>query len=126
MGIITIPGDRRTEDFLAIGRCAAEMLDDIIIRHDHDNRGRANDEITGLIKTGIHSVKPDASVRVISDEVEAIQYAIHHAPENAFILVCADDVQRVINFVTEAWKQDSEQHEENKLTTEIEAFQYET
>ena len=43
-------------DIRSMGKYAAEMFDEIIIRHDKDGRGRTNEELTQLITQGIHSV----------------------------------------------------------------------
>ena len=100
VGIIGCAGDRRDEDIKNMGRSAAEMFDEIIIRHDRDGRGRTNEELTNLITEGIQSVKPAAPVSVISDEVEAIAHAMAHARKGTFIVVSSDDLQRSIEFLT--------------------------
>src|SRR6476620_9717755 len=48
-GIITGVGDRRDEDIVEVGKIAAEMYDDIIIRLDLDMRGRTQKEIVVVI-----------------------------------------------------------------------------
>jgi cyanophycin synthetase len=100
IGIIGCAGDRRDEDIKNMGRSAAEMFDEIIIRHDRDNRGRTKEDLTNLITKGIQSVKPGAVISVISDELEAIAHAMEHARKGTFIVVSSDDVQRSIEFVT--------------------------
>ncbi len=98
-GIIGCAGDRRDEDIITMGRYAAEIFDEIIIRHDKDGRGRTNDEITQLITEGIKSEKPEMEVTIISDEVEALSYAMEYAIKGSFIVVCSDEVQKSIEFV---------------------------
>ena len=100
VGIVGCPGDRRIEDIVNMGSHAAAIFDEIIIRHDRDGRGRTNEEITRLITEGINKVKPGLVPRIISNEIEALSYAIEHAPRNAFIVDCSDDVQNTVAFMT--------------------------
>jgi cyanophycin synthetase len=108
VGIITGVGDRREEDIRALGFHAAQMFTEVIIRHDDDMRGRSRDEVTNLILEGIHSVNPGMSVTVISDEIDAIRYAMENAQKGAFITTCTDKVQRSIDFVTNALMQEQQ------------------
>jgi cyanophycin synthetase len=101
-GIITSPGDRREEDIINVGKCAAEIFDEIIIRHDDDTRGRTKDQITELIKKGINSVNAHIPVNVISGEIDSIQYAMDMARENSFIVACIDKVQTCLEYVIRA------------------------
>jgi cyanophycin synthetase len=98
-GIITGVGDRRDEDIRNLGAFSGEMFDEIIIRHDKDMRGRAEHEITDLLASGIRSKNPKAKITVVSDELEAIQFAIDHAAKGSFILFCTDNVQESIDYV---------------------------
>jgi cyanophycin synthetase len=102
VGIITSPGDRREEDIINVGRSAAKMFDEIIIRHDDDTRGRSQEEISKLIKEGIKSVNAGIPVKVVSGEIESIQYAMDMAGENSFIVACVDKVQASLAHVTRA------------------------
>ena len=99
-GIVGCAGDRRDEDIRMMGRYAAEIFDEIIIRHDKDGRGRTNDEITELIIEGIKSVSPEMEITIVSDEVEALSYAMEYAVKGSFIVVCSDEIQKSIEFVT--------------------------
>lgn len=98
-GIITGVGDRRDEDIKNLGMLSGEMFNHVIIRHDEDTRGRCHKEITALLTEGILSKNPEATVTVISNELEAIQYAIDHAEKGSFIVHCTDKVQESISYV---------------------------
>jgi cyanophycin synthetase len=102
VGIITSPGDRREEDIINVGRSAAQIFDEIIIRHDDNTRGRSKEQISQLIKQGIKSVKASMPVNIISGELESIQYAMDMARENSFIVVCVDKVQACLEYVIRA------------------------
>lgn len=110
-GIISGTGDRRDDDLLDIGRIAGETFDEIIIRHDKDLRGRSKDEITKLLTDGIRETNPDIPIKVISDEFEAIEFAIEHSEKDAFIFETADHVQDTISFVLELQKRNSKTEE---------------
>jgi len=99
VGIIAATGDRRDEDIKLIGNYAAQMFDEIIIRHDKDGRGRTNEEITNLLFQGIKEANVNIAVQVISDETEAIEYAVKNAVSGSFILVCTDDIQNSIEYI---------------------------
>lgn len=97
--IIGATGDRRDVDIRNLGKYAASIFDEIIIRHDKDGRGRTNEEMTALIMEGIRSVNSNPRVEVISDEAAAIEFAVTNAPQEAFIFVCADHVKHSIELV---------------------------
>lgn len=113
IGIISVPGDRRDQDVCAIGQTVAEAFSQIIIRHDKNLRGRSPGEIETLLKEAIWSVKPDMKIAVVPDELEAIDYAVEHAPKGAFIFECADSVHQVLSYV----KSLSEKNRSQKKTT---------
>lgn len=90
IGVIAGVGDRRDEDTHELGRVAAEIFDEIVIRQDKNLRGRTEEEIIGLLIEGIKSVDPNKKHLVITKESEAIEYAVKNAPKDAFITICSD------------------------------------
>lgn len=109
IGIIAATGDRRPVDIQKIGYYAARIFDEIIIRHDKDSRGRSNQELTDLLMEGIISVNPRKSVKVVSDETEAVHTALDHARSGDFIFICADDVFTTHDIVRKAQEGDGSQ-----------------
>ncbi|STX29045.1 cyanophycin synthetase [Legionella beliardensis] len=101
VGIIAASGDRREEDIQRLGYYAAQMFDEIIIRHNKNGRGRTNQQLTDLITTGIHSADPKVKIKVISEEFEALEYAIEHAERNSLIYCSVDDVFDSVEFMLE-------------------------
>ncbi len=87
------------------------MFDEIIIRHDEDLRGSTKDRLDEQVLDGIHEIKPEMKVKIISDEIESIQYAIDHAKKNSFILVCADKITKSLNFLKGALEKEQNQQE---------------
>jgi cyanophycin synthetase len=99
VGIIGCAGDRRDQDIIEMGKYAAEIFDEIIIRHDRDGRGRTKEELTRLITEGIQMIKPFAEPLIISDEVDALRHAIDRAGKGYFIVLSSDDVQQSLAFL---------------------------
>jgi len=95
------------------------MFDEIIIRHDKDSRGRPKEQITQLIMEGILRVNAEPLVNVISDELDAIQFAMDTAKQGAFIVVCSDKVQEAIDFVTEAKEKEDSISDNNISWTQL-------
>lgn len=100
-GIIAATGDRRDEDIVMLGEYASEIFDEIIIRHDKDGRGRTEENITGLLLKGIRKKDKEKPVRVISDEIAAIDYAIQNAGEDALIFISSDKIKNTITHIKE-------------------------
>jgi len=92
VGVIAGVGDRRDEDIINLGRVAAGMFDEVVIRQDKNLRGRTEDEIIDLMKKGINEISADRKVTVIPKEREAIDYAIRSAQPGSFITICSDVV----------------------------------
>jgi cyanophycin synthetase len=92
VGIVAGVGDRRDEDTIALGRQAAKMFDEIVIRQDKNLRGKTEDEIINLITTGIREVDPDKKITIFKKERDAIDYAIRNARKGTFLTICSDVV----------------------------------
>jgi len=99
IGIITAVGDRRDQDIRDVGYQAAQIFDIIIIRHDTDLRGRTKENITALLMEGIYSADESTPINVISDELEAIQYAMEKCDQGSFITVCTDAIKTTTDFL---------------------------
>jgi len=108
VGIIASPGDRRDSDITDIGACAGKMFDKIIIRHDKDGRGRTEEQMTKLLTDGIFKVNPGAKIQVISDELEALAFAMEHAGKGTFIVVSTDNIKGSTDFVMQQINKDQE------------------
>ena len=99
IGIIAGIGDRRDEDTRAVGRIAAAVFDEIIIRQDADLRGGNGKKINNLLKEGIFSVKPELEPKEINQEMRALAYALEYAPEGAFITLFAENIPEAVKLV---------------------------
>ncbi len=53
LGVVGLPGDRRDEDALALGRTAAAAFDVVYCKEDQDRRGRAIGEMAQRVAQGV-------------------------------------------------------------------------
>ncbi|MBK9478069.1 MAG: cyanophycin synthetase [Bacteroidetes bacterium] len=99
VGIIAGVGDRRDSDIISLGKLAANMFDEIIIRQDKNLRGRTDQEIIDFMLQGVHSVDKNKKVKVIPTESEAIAFAIKNAKKGSFITICSDVVPDALDAI---------------------------
>lgn len=92
VGVIAGVGDRRDEDIRELGRVAAEIFDEIIIRNDKTPRDRKASEINELLMQGIQSDGRERKVRLVSAEQDSIHYVIKFARPGSFIVICSEAV----------------------------------
>jgi cyanophycin synthetase len=98
IGVVATAGDRRDEDIREIGRVAAGIFDEIIIREDENNRGRPRGNTAELIAEGIESVGPDRRATSVSTslvELEATREALDRASDGDVVVVCVDHANQV-------------------------------
>jgi len=108
VGIIAGIGDRREEDNEAIGRRAAEMFDEIIIRQDKHLRGRTEEELIGMLMKGITDYDPQKKVTIYKTELEAITEVIKNATPGALITICSDVVTDALKLVMDFKEKEAE------------------
>ncbi len=101
VGIIAGLGDRRTEDNNEVGKVAAEMFDEIIIRQDKRLRGKTEDELIKMLHDGIKMHDPDKKVTIIPSERDAIIYAVENAIEGSLIVLSSDVIPDALDLVKE-------------------------
>ena len=114
IGIISGVGDRRDEDIKECGKIAGRMFDYIIIRNEKHLRGRTEEEINGLIISGIQETGKGVSYECIPKEIEALKHAMSMAEEGTFITALSDVVSNAIELVQEY--QNKEILEEGKIS----------
>lgn len=106
VGIIAGVGDRRDEDIVNLGRIAAGMFDEIIIRQDKNLRGRTEEELIELMTKGIHEINPEKKLTIFRKEREAIDYAIRNAPAGSFVTICSDVVPDALDQIMKLKEED--------------------
>jgi cyanophycin synthetase len=102
VGVVSMAGDRRDEDMREIGKLSAQMFDDIIVREDGDRRGRKTGEIAALIERGVLEGGHNCgNVRVILDELEALETALRLARPGDLVVHFAADVDAAWHCIKE-------------------------
>ncbi|HSI90432.1 MAG TPA: cyanophycin synthetase [Adhaeribacter sp.] len=99
VGLIAGIGDRRDEDTRELGKLAAELFDEIVIRLDKDLRGSTGELINGLLREGIESVDPNKKVIEIDSEMQAIAFCLEHARRGSFISIFSEDIPEATKMV---------------------------
>jgi len=104
IGVIGAPGDRRDEDFVALGHLAADIFDQVVIKEDDDTRGRASGEVADFILEGIKQVEKATeeafSYQVQLNETEAVNWALDNASEGSLVVVLPESVSRAISLIS--------------------------
>ncbi|QLE56242.1 cyanophycin synthetase [Nostoc sp. TCL26-01] len=99
IGVVGGPGDRRDEDFVTLGKLAAEIFDYVIVKEDDETRGRPRGSASDLITKGIRQVKPDARFESILDETQAINKGLDMAPDHGLVVILPESVSRAIKLI---------------------------
>jgi cyanophycin synthetase len=96
VGTIAAPGDRRDDDIRALGRVCA-VLDRVIVKEDHDRRGRAAGEAAALVIEGLREGGlAEDRIETIATEAEAVECLLRNLGEGDLGVVLADDVPAVL------------------------------
>jgi cyanophycin synthetase len=99
IGVIGAPGDRRDQDFVALGEIAAGFFDQVVIKEDDDRRGRAAGDVASLIQAGLLHQKPGYRYQRILDETTAINQTLENAPKGSLVVILPEQVSRAIQLV---------------------------
>ncbi|MEM6350636.1 MAG: cyanophycin synthetase [Cyanobacteria bacterium P01_D01_bin.14] len=99
IGVVGAPGDRRDEDFYALGQLSANMFTQVIVKEDDDTRGRDRGEVADQITKGLTTTKSDLPQEIILDETAAIETALDHAPDGALVVILPESVRRAIELI---------------------------
>jgi cyanophycin synthetase len=98
-GVIGLPGDRADSVVIDAGRVAANGFDRIIIKEDHDLRGRSAGEIASLLCDTIRSASPTTECRVVHDEIEALDRAISEMTDGEIVVVFYEKLDPVLDLL---------------------------
>ncbi|MGB7086986.1 MAG: cyanophycin synthetase [Phormidesmis sp.] len=121
LGVVGAPGDRRDEDFVALGELCTEIFNQVVIKEDDDTRGRERGAVADFIIQGISSAiaskrtgqsdaeavdaeadvskNPPLAYDKILNETEAINWALDNAPENGLVVILPESVSRAIELI---------------------------
>lgn len=94
IGVISIPGDRRDEDILEMGRLSSELFDELVFREDPATRGRPRGEIMNLLQRGaVTGGKPPADIHLIAGEAEATDVGLSLAQPGDLVVITPTEVE---------------------------------
>jgi cyanophycin synthetase len=100
IGVIAAPGDRRDEDLLELGRLAAGMFQEIVVKESTDLRGRKPGETASLLRQGaINGGCLPEKITLILNEPGAVHQSLSMARQNDLVVIFAVDVDAVWNQV---------------------------
>ena len=94
-GIISVPGDRDDSIIEGAARAAAKGFNKIIIREDHDLRGRKQGDVANILRRAIRETSPSIECEVILDEIEALRQAVNRMVRNEVIVVFYEKLQPI-------------------------------
>jgi cyanophycin synthetase len=92
-GIITVPGDRDDAVIDRAARVAAKGFNRVIVREDHDLRGRNRGDVASIFCRAISEVSPATECEVILDEIEALRRAVSRMVKGEVIVVFYEKLQ---------------------------------
>ncbi|MBX5467081.1 MAG: cyanophycin synthetase [Firmicutes bacterium] len=86
--VLGLPGDRRNADLKATAEAVARFSHRVVVREDHDLRGRRPGEVAALLAAALQEagMGPDRVV-IEEDEGTAVRRALYEAPPGALCLV---------------------------------------
>lgn len=94
-GIVTVPGDRDDALIDRAARAAAQGFNKVIVREDHDLRGRKRGDIASIFCRAIREVSPATECEVILDEIEALRQAVSRMVKGEVIVVFYEKLQPI-------------------------------
>jgi cyanophycin synthetase len=94
--VVGMPGDRRDEDYRAIGEICARTFDRIILRGDSKVRQRPPAEVVAEIVAGIRQASTACTHEVVTDEPAGVDRAFAVAADGALIVLLADHVDALL------------------------------
>ena len=99
IGVLAAPGDRRDEDIHETARMAAGHFDHYLCKADDRRRGRGYDEVPQMLRqTLLENDVAEEQIKVVPDEVEAVDAALRAAQTGDLVVIFGDDITR-------CWKQ---------------------
>lgn len=99
-GIVGVPGDRADSVITQAAQVAACGFESIIIREDHDLRGRKPGEVADMVFEAMQAYLPEGSCTIIHDEAAALSMALDTMIPDEVIVMFYDSwevVQAVLN-----------------------------
>lgn len=100
-GIIGVPGDRDNSVIEHAARVAAKGFNRVIVKEDHDLRGRAPGEVPGLLCDTVREVSPAIECEVVPDECEALRRAVSEMIKGEVIVLFYEKLRPIERLLKE-------------------------
>ena len=97
--IFTAAGDRRDEDIVRQGQIVGDLFDEILLYEDGCVRGRADGEVTLLVREGLASGSRVSSTYETRGELNIVEYALKNLMPGDLLVIQADYIDKTIAFV---------------------------
>lgn len=96
IAMISIPGDRRTQEIVAMGEISAGFFDEVVFRETPDNRDRPAGEVIRLLGEGALRSGADASrFRGVQKEEEAVAACLEAARPGDLVVLTPTRIEAV-------------------------------
>ncbi len=100
-GIVGVPGDRDDKVIVHAARIAAKGFNRLIVKEDHDLRGRAPGAVAGLLRDTVREESPETECEVVLDEVEALRRAINEMIKGEVIVLFYEKLRPIERLLRE-------------------------
>ncbi|SJZ74610.1 cyanophycin synthetase [Selenihalanaerobacter shriftii] len=87
IGVIGVPGDRKDESILEIGKISGEYLQKVIIKEDQDLRGRKEGEVAELLASGVNNAEDKLEIEIVLSEIEAVKQALNEIEPGQLLII---------------------------------------
>jgi len=116
--VYTAAGDRRDEDIVRQAKLIADGFDEVMIYEDACTRGRSDGEVIRLMRLGLAQGRRVGPVRETRGELNAIETMLRMLQPGDLILVQADRVDLVLDFLPKFFA--AEEIRQRKLADTVE------
>ncbi|HEX8419228.1 MAG TPA: cyanophycin synthetase [Sphingomonas sp.] len=101
-GMVSIPGDRRDDDLMEMGRLAASIFDEVMFREAPDGRGRPAGSINALMSEGAMAAGlPIDRLHRLKNEEAATDACLAAAAPGDLVVLMPTDVEGIWNRVVD-------------------------
>jgi cyanophycin synthetase len=99
--ITGVPGDRGDGLIAHAGRVAARGFERIVIKEDHDLRGRAPGEVAELLAQAVKDEAPDRECLIAEDECQALRRELERLGYGEVVVMFYDKLEPVLETLKE-------------------------
>ncbi|WEK46380.1 MAG: cyanophycin synthetase [Candidatus Andeanibacterium colombiense] len=99
IGMVSIPGDRREQDIIEIGRLAVTIFDRVVFREGPDGRTRPRGEVLKLLEQGAAEAGGNGRFESIMEEADAVAHCLAMARPGDLVVLFPTKVEDVFRQV---------------------------